>query len=82
MRRYHLLILPLILLAGCATTEDGSTWSCSAKGMVSGRYTGGTSAYIHLAGFSAGGQYPVTVSDGVATGKTKNGTPFTCTRQP
>lgn len=48
--------------------------------MVNGSYDGGNSAYIHLEGFSSGGNYPVTLNSSrtVATGTTANGTKFTC----
>jgi hypothetical protein len=48
--------------------------------MISGAYDGGSQAYIHLEGFSSGGQYPVTrnAAGTTATGTTANGTRFTC----
>lgn len=57
---------------------QGKSWKCSAPGMVSGSYDGGSTAYIHLQGFSTGGTYSVTKSASLATGVTKNGTRFTC----
>jgi hypothetical protein len=62
---------------------DTSGWSCSARGMVMGRYGGGDDAYIQLSGFARGGDYPVKLNQqgNVATGTTGNGTPFTCTKR-
>jgi len=56
-------------------------WSCTAPGLVSAAYDGGSSAYVHLKGYSEGGHYSVTLnSKGTsATGVTANGTKFVCT---
>jgi len=68
-----------LALAACQTTS-GPTWTCSAKNLVDANYSGGSTAYVHLSGFSRGNNYSVTKSaDGkTATGTTGNGTPFTC----
>lgn len=75
-------LLFVLLLSGCATTKDGATWKCTANGLVDSMYSGGDYAYIHLQGFSKGGDYKVQLNNQktVATGTTANGTPFTCTR--
>lgn len=67
-------------LAEPAHAQSGKAWKCSAPGLVSGSYSGGSTAYIHLSGFSTGGTYPVTRKGNVATGVTANGTKFTCRR--
>jgi len=61
-----------------ATAQSKSTWKCTAPGLVSASYNGGSTAYINLSGFSHGGTYPVTRKGNVATGVTANGTKFTC----
>ena len=63
-----------------ALTPGGAhaAWTCTAKGLVSATYDGGTSAYVHLEGFNRGNSYAVTKNGKVATGTTKNGTKFTC----
>jgi hypothetical protein len=75
-------LLLMLFLTGCATTGDRSTWKCTADGLVDSMYSGGDYAYIHLQGFSKGGDYKVQLNDQktVATGTTANGTPFTCTK--
>jgi hypothetical protein len=67
-----------VLITGPA--ESQGAWKCTAPGLISGSYDGGTSAYIHLQGFSSGGSYAVTKNGNVATGVTANGTRFTCRR--
>lgn len=57
-------------------------WPCSAEHLKDSSYYGGDSAYIHLEAYSHGGKYDV-VKDSEsnkATGTTKDGTPFVCTR--
>lgn len=61
-----------------ANAQSGKPWKCTARGLVSGSYNGGSTAYIHLSGFSTGGTYPVKKKGNVATGVTANGTKFTC----
>lgn len=56
-------------------------WTCSAPGMVSGSYDGGSSAYIHLSGFPDGGTYSVQKQGKRASGTTKNGTRFVCVQK-
>lgn len=62
---------------------DTSGWSCSARGMVIGRYGGGDSAYVQLLGDKQGGDYPVRLNQQgtVATGLTGSSVPFTCTKR-
>ena len=57
------------------------SWKCTAPGLVNGSYDGGETAFIHLVGFTSGGNYAVTKdkSGKVVTGTTGNGTKFTCT---
>ena len=73
------LALMSVPLMACQTAS-GPAWSCSAESMVSGSYSGGSTASIHLSAYSSGGTYGVTKSaDGkTASGKTGDGTPFTC----
>jgi len=72
---------PLAQKGGGAIDTTG--WSCSARGMVMGRYGGGDDAYIQLIGDKQGGNYPVRLNQAgtVATGLTGNSTPFTCTKR-
>jgi hypothetical protein len=57
------------------------TWKCSAKNLVNASYDGGGSAYIHLAPYGRGNNYPVTKRGrNKVVGKTSNGTPFVCRR--
>ena len=76
-------VLAVGLLSACASPGSGSSWGCTASGLVNSHYTGGDSALIHLQGFSSGGNYAVTKSaDGnVATGTTANGTAFQCVKK-
>lgn len=62
---------------------DTSGWTCSARGMVMGRYGGGDNAYIQIAGEKRGIEYPVRLNQAgnVASGTADNGTPFTCTKR-
>lgn len=80
----------LLALAGCTTTETDTTasaepkagWACTAPNLINSRYSGGSSAYIHLKGYGSGGRYRVTKeTDSRVTGTTKDGTPFTCSVQ-
>ncbi len=77
-----LTIVTTVAVSGCATTGDGSSWQCSAEGLINAHYTGSDRAMIHLQGFSSGGSYKVSKNaDGTeATGTTANGTPFKCVR--
>jgi hypothetical protein len=61
-----------------ASTQAHASWTCTAPNLVSASYDGGSSAYVHLQGFSSGGTYSVTKKGKVATGTTANGTKFTC----
>ena len=86
--RYFVLFA---VIAVCAPFTIGSTianaakakWTCSAKGMKKGSYSGGTSAYIHLESYKSGNRYPVTVVNPTkVTGSTSDGTNFTCNVKP
>lgn len=74
------VIAPFIAsgLAAPAHGQSSKPWKCTAPGLVNGSYSGGSTAYIHLSGFSTGGTYPVKRKGNVATGVTANGTKFTC----
>lgn len=73
----------VMVLSACTSPGVSPSWVCSASGLVNSHYTGGSTALIHLQGFSSGGNYPVTKSaDGsVATGTTANGTAFQCVKE-
>jgi hypothetical protein len=65
-----------------APPAAAATWECSANKLKNYRYTGGRTAMIHLTPYQSGGSYPVTkVSDTKVTGKTKDGTAFTCVKK-
>lgn len=72
---------PLAQKGGGAIDTTG--WSCSARGMVMGRYGGGDDAYIQLVGDKQGGNYPVKLNQAgtSASGITGNGTPFSCNKR-
>lgn len=58
-------------------------WVCTAPNMVSGRYTGGDWAFIHLAAYQSGGSYKIVEkSDTAVKGVTKDGTSFECKKSP
>jgi hypothetical protein len=61
-----------------ASATPAGKWSCSAQGLVSGSYSGGDWANIHIQPFSSGGSYRVQKNGNIATGVTANGTPFRC----
>ena len=79
-----------IFMGGCIATmpdnqlgADSSRpitkkWICEAPNMISGRYSGGEYANIHLSPFSSGGAYKVTKDGDLVTGITANGTKFVC----
>ena len=77
------LATPLVLcfwaIASQSVAAD-ETWTCKADGLREFRYDGSGWAYIHLNGYQAGGNYQVKVNEErtEATGKTKDGTQFTC----
>jgi len=73
-----LAALATLAISGAQAASTGD-WRCSAPGMASGTYDGGSHAYIHLSAYPNGGSYAVTRKGKVATGKTKDGTPFRCT---
>jgi hypothetical protein len=61
------------------TPAEAAGWKCAAKRLKNSSYKGGKTAYIHLSPYNNGGSYKVTkVSSTKVTGKTKDGTPFTC----
>lgn len=67
------------LHAQTATPAAEAKWVCTAPNMVSGRYTGGDWAFIHLAAYQSGGSYRLLEkSEFVVKGVTKDGTPFEC----
>lgn len=73
------LFAAVLAFASIAAVSSASArWQCNAKGLISGSYDGGSSAYIHLAGFPSGGTYAVSKKGNSASGSTKNGTRFTC----
>ena len=81
-----MIALVALVLTGCKTTSDsassGPKWTCDARGLADGNYSGGSTAYIHFAAYSGGHDYSVTkVSDKKVTGATSDGTPFTCERK-
>lgn len=77
----RLFAVVMILAFSSLTSARAQGWTCSAPGMVSGSYDGGSSAYIHLTGFSSGGTYPVQKTGKRASGTTANGTRFTCVQK-
>lgn len=70
-----LLCLAVLLSTGSVQAEG---WTCSAPGIVSGTYDGGSMAYIHLQGYPDGKPYAVVKKGKTATGTTTNGTKFSC----
>lgn len=69
-----------ISYSGNAANSHG-TWKCSAKNLANASYDGGSSAYIHLAPYGRGHDYPVTKRGrNKVIGTTSNGTPFVCRR--
>jgi hypothetical protein len=75
-----LAIAALVVGAAHPGIAQGKKWTCEAKNLVIGSYSGGETAHIQLRGYSSGNSYPVKKSpDGtVATGVTGDGTAFTC----
>jgi hypothetical protein len=84
IRKYSFVALAAITVAGCATTGDGSKWTCTAAGIQNSSYDGSDFAFVHLSGFPNGRSYPVVKNSqgNEATGTTGNGTPFVCKRAP
>jgi hypothetical protein len=78
MKFSAVFIAAALLAAGPAGAQS---WSCSASGIISGSYDGGSAAYIHLQEFPDGGTYPVQKQGKRATGTTKNGTKFSCVQK-
>lgn len=73
--------LAMLLCTAFVSDVNAQNWTCSAPGMQSGTYDGGATAYIHLSAYPSGNAYPVTKKGKTATGKTSNGTPFTCVQK-
>jgi len=70
----------LALALAEVTPAMAAGWKCTASKLKSYRYTGGSKAYIHLSPYGRGGWYRVKkVSPKKVTGKTKDGTRFSCT---
>ena len=78
MKRLGVIIL---FTAGLCGSASAQSWTCSAPGMQSGTYDGGATAYIHLSAYSNGKAYPVVKKGKTASGKTSDGTPFTCVQK-
>ena len=74
------VVSAVFVLAGCASTGEGSKWACSAQGLVNSNYSGGGYAMVQLQGFASGGSYKVAKNSAAteAKGVTANGTPFLC----
>lgn len=70
-----------LFTAAFASTASADGWKCSAPGMQSGTYDGGTMAYIHLSAYPNGKSYAVTKKGKTATGVTSDGTRFTCVQK-
>ncbi|MFT0859701.1 hypothetical protein [Ancylobacter sp. G4_0304] len=68
----------LCLFSALPAAHAAPSWTCEAPGLRTAKYDGGAKAYVHLDGFSRGGNYAVTRKGNVATGVTANGTSFTC----
>ncbi|MGB9495225.1 MAG: hypothetical protein WCA83_10535 [Azonexus sp.] len=78
--KYSFLALAAIALASCATTGDGSKWTCTAPGIMNSSYDGSGFAFVQLQGFANGHSYEVVKNSqgNEATGTTANGTRFVC----
>ena len=76
-----LAAISLFALNAAAQAAPTGSWSCTAPGLASASYDGGSMAYVHLASYPDGGTYAVTKSGNKATGTTKNGTRFTCVQR-
>jgi len=64
------------------SSAEAAGWKCSAAQLKNYSYSGGSSAMIHLRAYSKGGRYSVKkVNAKKVTGKTKDGTKFTCTKK-
>ena len=69
---------PVVVGSPSSPSETQKKWACQAPNLVTANYTGGGYAYVHLSGFTTGGNYPVVKNGSIATGTTANGTKFTC----
>lgn len=83
-QKIALALFAVMIIAGCATTNTGAKWECSAPSMINSFYTGGSYAMIHLSEFATGGSYKVKLNEqgNTATGTTANGTAFRCVKLP
>jgi hypothetical protein len=82
--KYRLLIAATVvsIMSTSMTATHAAGWKCSAAKLKNYSYSGGSSAMIHLRPYSSGGRYSVKkVSANKVTGKTKDGTRFTCTKK-
>ena len=71
------------LQAQTTTPAAEAKWACTAPSIVSGRYTGGDWAFIHLAAYQSGGSYKLLEKgESVVKGMTKDGTLFECKKAP
>ena len=69
-------------MSALMTAAHAAGWKCSAAKLKNYSYDGGSSAMIHLSPYSSGGRYCVKkVNANKVTGKTKDGTRFTCTKK-
>jgi len=78
-----LFVLCCAEFANAQQKAKSDKWRCTATSPISRyQYDGGDTAFIHLevAGPSGGHWYSVTKSGNKASGRTNNGTKFTCTR--
>jgi hypothetical protein len=61
---------------------NAAGWTCSAANLKNYSYSGGSKAMIHLRAYSKGGRYSVRkVNAKKVTGKTADGTKFTCVKK-
>jgi len=75
-----LIVLAFSAPAAANSVNAGNGWTCTAQNIANATYSGGRSAYIHLRPYRGGQQYRVSVKGNRATGRTSNGTQFTCTK--
>ncbi len=77
----NLFFLGFLAISSHAVAAD-ETWTCKAEGIREFRYDGSGWAYIHLNAYQTGGSYQVKLNEDrtEATGKTKDGSAFTCVR--
>ena len=78
-----LLVISLMLLTDASVAiaaEDN--WICRAENLITAKYDGSGWAFVHLQGYRTGGSYRVKQNEQgtEATGKTADGTLFTCVK--